>query len=89
MWRNSGLAPSFFGLDARCLLPMMVFFVHISLFTFCFALVFVVFFAFLVYRGFTITTAGLYFRSWLVGTRRSADLFYEQRTRGYPEDGPF
>jgi intracellular multiplication protein IcmT len=38
MWRDTGLSPQFFVVDARILFPLFVFFMHISKITFYIAL---------------------------------------------------
>ena len=89
MWRNAGLDPVVFGLDARCLLPCSLFLFNMSWTTFGIAVVGVLFFSFLVYKGFTPGTAALAFRTWLAGTRRRSESPYGFRTRKYPEDDLF
>lgn len=83
LWRNGGITPNVWGLDAKCLFPFIPFLLHIALWTFVSALVCTIFFWALSYKGYSIEVALGKLRCWIVGTSRTVDSNFDQNFRGW------
>lgn len=77
-WRDSARAARFFFVDARAAFPLLLFFLHIKLWTFIIAIVAMVFFALLEKYGFTVIVFGRWFRSFMAGPLKSADPWWKR-----------
>jgi len=69
-WRDSGRTPRFFGIDARSTFPLLLFLMHIKLWTFILALVVTLFFGILERYGFRAVVFVRMFRNLLAGSRK-------------------
>jgi len=69
-WRNSGNHALFLMVDARASYPLLLFLVHMSLWTLVLWIVSVIFFAALKYKGYTLPTAMRMFRAKAAGRLR-------------------
>ncbi len=69
-WRDSSRIPRFFGLDARACFPLLVFLLHIKLWSFILALAATVFFAALERYGFRLTVFLRWLRNRMAGNRK-------------------
>jgi intracellular multiplication protein IcmT len=70
VWRNTGLPVTFCGVDAKTLLPIIIWLLHMRMWTFYLACAGIVFFAFLSWRGITMTLALRLVRVHLIGNLR-------------------
>lgn len=71
-WRDSARYPRFFIFDARAVFPLMVWILHMKLWTFILAILAVAFFSLLLRFGFTLSTFLRWLRSIIAGRRKSA-----------------
>ncbi len=71
-WRDSARNAKFFFIDAKAAFPILLFLVHIKLWTFIIAMVVMVFFTVLNRFGYTIDVFFRIFRSMLAGPRKMA-----------------
>ena len=71
-WRDTARPPRFFIFDARAAFPLVLFLLHIKLWTFFFALATMFFFYCLEYYGFTVIVFLRWLRSQLAGSRKMA-----------------
>lgn len=69
-WRDSGRTPRFFGIDARSTFPLLLFLMHIKLWTFILAIIVTLFFGILERYGFRAVVFLRMFRSLLAGSRK-------------------
>jgi intracellular multiplication protein IcmT len=69
-WRNTQKPVRFFVLDARASLAVLLFLVHMRLWTFVLAIFIMITFLLLERRGLTFAASLRALRCWLVGTRR-------------------
>ncbi len=69
-WRDSARQPRFFWIDARATFPLLLFLLHIRLWTFIFALTSVIFLGILEYFGFSIGVFFRLLRNVLAGPRK-------------------
>lgn len=83
LWRNGGITPNIFGLDAKCLFPFIPFLLHITMWTFVTAVVSTLFFWVLSYKGYSIDIALMRIRCWLIGEIRTYDSDFDKITLGY------
>lgn len=79
-WRDSGRAPRFFGIDARATLPMLLFFCHITWWTFFLTLSITLFFGLLERFGFTARVFLRMIRAILAGPRVVAKPWWREDT---------
>jgi len=77
-WRDTSRIPQFFFIDGRSVFPMVIFLLHIRLWTFLLALFFTAFFSILQYFGFTLGVFSRWFRNLLVGDRKIANPWWYQ-----------
>ena len=71
-WRDSARPAKFFFVDAKAAFPLLVFLVHIKLWTFLIALVLMTFFAILNHFGYSIEVFSRIARAYLAGPRKVA-----------------
>jgi intracellular multiplication protein IcmT len=71
-WRDSARPARFFIVDAKAALPLLLFLVHIKLWTFVGAVTLTIFFSLLSYYGFTVGVFCRIFKSTLAGPRKMA-----------------
>ena len=77
-WRDSARQPKFFMVDARAAFPLVIFILHITLWTFILAIVCMIFFAMLEKFGFTVTIFMRWIKSFIAGPHISADPWWKQ-----------
>jgi intracellular multiplication protein IcmT len=78
-WRNTMKPVRFFMLDARVAIFLMLFILHMRLWTIGLFLVVSLFFGMLEKRGLVFSAAMRTFRTWLLGKRRPAWLWLRKR----------
>jgi intracellular multiplication protein IcmT len=71
-WRDSARTAKFFVIDATAVFPLLLFLVHIALWTFIVAAVIIGFFATLNRFGFSMPVFFRVFRSFIAGPRKIA-----------------
>jgi len=71
-WRDTARYPKFLFLDSRAVFPFFIFLVHIRLWTFIVAVVFMIFFSLLMRFGFTLGVFMRFLRAFFAGRRRVA-----------------
>lgn len=71
-WRDSARHARFFLVDARAAFPLLLFLLHIRLWTFVAAIVAMTFFGMLEHYGFTVTVFVRWVRNFLAGPRKHA-----------------
>lgn len=71
-WRDSARSAKFFFVDAKAAFPLILFLVHIKLWTFIVALIIMTFFTLLSRYGFSVEVFLRIFRSTLAGPRKMA-----------------
>ncbi|GAB4392270.1 MAG: type IVB secretion system protein IcmT [Gammaproteobacteria bacterium] len=69
-WRDSARSPRFFIIDYRAAFPLLIFLLHIRLWSFILALTTTLFFGLLEHYGFTVDVFLRWLRSTLAGPRR-------------------
>lgn len=69
-WRDSARVPKFYLIDAGAALPMLIFLLHIRLWTFMVAILATIFFTILARYGFTVTVFFRWLRNFLGGSRK-------------------
>ncbi len=69
-WRDSARATRFFLIDARAAFPLLLFLLHIRLWSFMLALVATIFFAALERYGFTLNVFLRWLRAFFAGPRK-------------------
>ena len=72
-WRNTQKPVRFFMLDARASVAVLLFLVHMRLWTLVLAIVIMLVFWFFERRGLTFAASLRALRCWMVGTRRPAN----------------
>ena len=77
-WRDSARVPRFFVVDARAAFPLVLFLLHMRLWTFILAIVFMVFFAMLERFGFTVQIFVRWVKSFLAGPHKSSSPWWKQ-----------
>ena len=80
-WRDSGRSPKFFVIDAYSAFPLVLFLLHIRLWTFILALIICAFFLTLNKFGFTIPIFMRFIRSYLAGDIRSNRSWLSRKYR--------
>ncbi len=78
-WRNSMKPARFFMLDARVAIFLMLFIIHMRMWTFLTFIAVCLLFWFLERRGLSFQAAIRSFRTWLLGKRRPAWLWTRKR----------
>lgn len=71
-WRDSARYPKFFFLDARAIFPIIIFLLHIKVWTFVIAMIGMIGFSLLMRFGFTLGIFGRWFRAFVGGKRKTA-----------------
>lgn len=77
-WRDSARNPRFFLIDARAAFPLLLFLLHITLWTFLLAVVVMAFFGMLERYGFSLTVFLRWLRSTLAGPRKVAIPWWKE-----------
>lgn len=77
-WRDSARTPMFFFVDARATFPLLFFLVHIRLWTFITALIFILFFAFIARFGFSVVVFLRMIRTTLAGKRKLSKPWWRE-----------
>jgi intracellular multiplication protein IcmT len=78
-WRDSARTPKFFFLDAFSAIPLLVFLLHIRLWSFILAVSIALFFAILNRFGFSLPVFLRLVRSTFAGKQRSAHSWYARK----------
>jgi intracellular multiplication protein IcmT len=71
-WRDSARYPKFFIFDSRAVFPLLLWMLHIKLWTFIIAIIAMAFFSLLLRFGFTVTTFLRWLRTTIAGRRKAA-----------------
>lgn len=77
-WRDSARNVRFWIVDFRACFPLVIFLVHIRLWTFIFAITTTLFFAALERYGFTVAVFLRWFRAYLAGPRKIAQPWWRR-----------
>jgi intracellular multiplication protein IcmT len=77
-WRDSAHSARFFFVDARAAFPLILFLLHIKLWTFIVAIITMVFFALLEKYGFSVIVFGRWVRSFMAGPFKSSDPWWKK-----------
>ena len=77
-WRDSARAARFFFVDARAAFPLLLFLLHMRLWTFILAIVTMIFFAVLERYNFTVIVFGRWLRSFMAGPHKSSDPWWKK-----------
>jgi intracellular multiplication protein IcmT len=81
-WRDSGRVPRFFIIDARSAFPLLLFLMHIKLWTFVVAIITMAFFGSIEHFGFTTIVFLRLLRTYLAGRRKPTQPWWrEERVR--------
>jgi intracellular multiplication protein IcmT len=75
-WRDSARHARFFLVDARAAFPLLLFLLHIRIWTFVAAVIAITFFAMIEHYGFTVTVFFRWLRSFLAGPRKMAQPWW-------------
>jgi len=75
-WRDSARTPKFFFIDGRAAFPMLIFLLHIRLWTFIVAVIATLFFTVLERFGFTLPVFGRWLRNFFAGHRKIANPWW-------------
>ena len=75
-WRDSARIPRFFIIDGRAAFPLLLFLLHIRLWTFIVAIIATLFFTALERYGFSIKVFLLWFRCFLAGKRKMSSPWW-------------
>jgi intracellular multiplication protein IcmT len=70
-WRDSARSVKFFFIDGAASFPLLLFIVHIRLWTFILAVLAMLFFTFLNHYGFSVSVFFRWIRSFAAGNRRT------------------
>lgn len=77
-WRDSARTPRFFLIDARAAFPILLFLLHIRVWTFIVAILAMAFFGALERYGFTLVIFGRWVRTKLAGPRKMAVPWWKE-----------
>jgi intracellular multiplication protein IcmT len=77
-WRDSARTPRFFLIDARAAFPLLLFLMHIRLWSFILALLAMAFFGLLERYGFSVTVFLRWLRTVLAGSRKIAIPWWKE-----------
>lgn len=77
-WRDSARNARFFMVDARAAFTLLLFLLHIRVWTFVLAAATMIFFTILEHYGFTLTAFGRWLRSFLAGPHKSATPWWKE-----------
>ena len=78
-WRDSARGVRFFMLDGKTAFPMLLFLLHITMWTFVVAVCATIFFTILRHYGFTVNVFARRLRCLISGPRKSAIPWWEKR----------
>ncbi len=81
-WRDSGRTPRFFFMDAYSAFPLLLFLLHIRLWTFALACCVCAFFVVLNRFGFSVPVFLRWARSFTAGNNRNSHLWITRRKNG-------
>jgi len=76
-WRDSARPARFFVIDARAAFPLLLFLLHIRVWSFFVAIIAVCFFAILERYGFSLTIFGRWLRAWFAGPLKSSHPWWK------------
>lgn len=76
-WRDSARNVRFFIIDYRATFPLLIFLLHIRLWTFIFAIIATVFFSMLERFGFTVSVFMRWLRAYVAGPRKIAQPWWK------------
>jgi intracellular multiplication protein IcmT len=77
-WRDSARNVTFWIVDFRACFPLLVFLLHIKIWTFFLAIFFVSFFVIIQYYGFTVNVFLRWIRAFLAGPRKIAQPWWRR-----------
>ncbi len=77
-WRDSSRTVRFWFIDSRACFPLLIFLLHIRLWTFLLALIAVLFFVVLERYGFTPEVFMRFMRSYIAGPRKIAQPWWKR-----------
>ena len=77
-WRDSARSARFFVVDARAAFPLLLFLMHIRLWSFILAIIATLFFALLERYGFTVPVFIRWVRSMIAGPYKTASPWWRQ-----------
>jgi len=77
-WRDSARPVRFFIVDFRATFPLLLFLLHIRLWTFIFAVAATLFFGALEHYGFTMSVFARWLRSYIAGPRKIAQPWWKK-----------
>lgn len=77
-WRDSARAARFFFVDARAAFPLLLWLLHMRVWSFILAIVAMTFFALLEKYGFTLSVFTRWFRNFLAGPHKSAQPWWKK-----------
>lgn len=77
-WRDSARTPQFFLIDARAAFPLLLFLLHISLWSFVLAILAMAFFGLLDHYGFSVTVFLRWLRTVFAGPRKVAVPWWKE-----------
>lgn len=75
-WRDTARTPQFFFIDGRATFPLLLFLLHLRLWTFITAMIFTFFFSSLQYFGITLAIFSRWLRNFLTGNRKIASPWW-------------
>lgn len=75
-WRDSARIPRFFGLDARAAFPLILFLLHIRIWTLVLAIIATLVFAIIERYGFSVSVALRRLRCLVVGNRKMSQSWW-------------
>jgi len=75
-WRDSARIPRFLGIDARSAFPLLLFLLHIKLWTFIIAVLATLFFAVIEFYGFSVSVFLRWLRGFIMGKRKMANPWW-------------
>lgn len=77
-WRDSARSARFFMVDAKAAFPLILFILHIKLWTFLFGIITMTFFAMLERFGFSMEIFGRVVRGFLAGPEKPAEPWWKK-----------
>ncbi|MFT3742024.1 MAG: IcmT/TraK family protein [Gammaproteobacteria bacterium] len=75
-WRDSARSPLLYFVDARAVFPIVLWLLHLRVWTFVLALAVTVFLTILNYYGFSVAVFGRWLRTTLAGRRKTASPWW-------------
>lgn len=77
-WRDSARNVTLWIIDFRACFPLLLFLLHIRLWTFVVAMIFTIFFGIIQYYGFTLNVFLRWLRAFLAGPRKIAQPWWRR-----------